>query len=78
MGINNGRSVIPKSVVDWQIEENLAADFQLEPQDMTHIAICRKRPCLMIPVWMISGVRLVILSVLRDCERENSLKVFGD
>lgn len=37
-GINNGRSVIPKSVVDWQIEENLAADFQVEPEDMAHIA----------------------------------------
>lgn len=37
-GINSGRSVIPKSVVDWQIEENLAADFELQPEDMTRIA----------------------------------------
>lgn len=37
-GINSGRSVIPKSVVDWQIEENLAADFALEPDDMGLIA----------------------------------------
>lgn len=36
-GINNGRSVIPKSVVDWQIEENLAADFELQPGDMEDI-----------------------------------------
>ncbi|KAL4891984.1 NADP-dependent oxidoreductase domain-containing protein [Aspergillus ambiguus] len=37
-GINNGRSVIPKSVVDWQIEENLAADFELHHDDMDQIA----------------------------------------
>lgn len=37
-GINNGRSVIPKSVVDWQIEQNLEADFELHPEDMAHIA----------------------------------------
>lgn len=37
-GINSGRSVIPKSVVDWQIEENLAADFELQPDDMAQIA----------------------------------------
>ncbi|KAJ5369886.1 uncharacterized protein N7496_005978 [Penicillium cataractarum] len=37
-GINNGRSVIPKSVVDWQIEENLEADFRLEEGDMERIA----------------------------------------
>ncbi|KAJ5081541.1 hypothetical protein NUU61_009805 [Penicillium alfredii] len=37
-GINNGRSVIPKSVVDWQIEENLEADFELKPEDMAQIA----------------------------------------
>lgn len=36
-GINNGRSVIPKSVVDWQIEENLATDFELQPGDMEAI-----------------------------------------
>ncbi|PYI06985.1 Aldo/keto reductase [Aspergillus sclerotiicarbonarius CBS 121057] len=37
-GINSGRSVIPKSVIDWQIEENLAADFELQPEDMDRIA----------------------------------------
>ncbi|KAL2819277.1 NADP-dependent oxidoreductase domain-containing protein [Aspergillus cavernicola] len=37
-GINSGRSVIPKSVVDWQIEENLAANFELQPEDMAQIA----------------------------------------
>ena len=37
-GINNGRSVIPKSVVDWQIEENIEADFELQPEDMAKIA----------------------------------------
>ncbi|KAL4924090.1 aldo/keto reductase [Aspergillus undulatus] len=37
-GINSGRSVIPKSVVDWQIDENLAADFELQAEDMARIA----------------------------------------
>ncbi|RAK99316.1 aldo/keto reductase [Aspergillus ibericus CBS 121593] len=37
-GINSGRSVIPKSVIEWQIEENLAADFELQPEDMARIA----------------------------------------
>ncbi|KAJ5087466.1 hypothetical protein N7456_011082 [Penicillium angulare] len=37
-GINSGRSVIPKSVVDWQIEQNLEADFELQPEDMARIA----------------------------------------
>ncbi|KAL1858424.1 hypothetical protein Plec18170_002622 [Paecilomyces lecythidis] len=37
-GINKARSVIPKSVVDWQIEENLSADFELESDDMARIA----------------------------------------
>lgn len=36
-GINSGRSVIPKSVVDWQIEDNLGADFELGPEDMEAI-----------------------------------------
>ncbi|KAJ5222814.1 uncharacterized protein N7469_009054 [Penicillium citrinum] len=36
--INSGRSVIPKSVVDWQIEENLEADFELQLEDMAQIA----------------------------------------
>ena len=33
-GVNSGRSVIPKSVVDWQMHENLAADFVLDQVDM--------------------------------------------
>jgi alcohol dehydrogenase (NADP+) len=37
-GVNRGRSVIPKSVVDWQIEQNLEADFELQPEDMAKIA----------------------------------------
>ncbi|KAK3672023.1 hypothetical protein LTR78_007992 [Recurvomyces mirabilis] len=37
-GVNHGRSVIPKSVVDWQIDENVAADFELEREDMEIIS----------------------------------------
>ncbi|PLB49727.1 Aldo/keto reductase [Aspergillus steynii IBT 23096] len=37
-GINSGRSVIPKSVVDWQIEQNLEADFELQTENMARIA----------------------------------------
>ncbi|TKA61852.1 hypothetical protein B0A55_13609 [Friedmanniomyces simplex] len=37
-GINNGRSVIPKSVVDWQVAENMAADFELDVEDTEKIA----------------------------------------
>ncbi|KAL4919646.1 Aldo/keto reductase [Aspergillus aurantiobrunneus] len=37
-GINSGRSVIPKSVVDWQIDQNLEADFELQATDMAQIA----------------------------------------
>jgi alcohol dehydrogenase (NADP+) len=36
-GINSGNSVIPKSVIDWQIEQNLEADFELEPEDMEKV-----------------------------------------
>lgn len=36
--ISNGRSVIPKSTVDWQIKENLEADFDLHEEDMESIA----------------------------------------
>lgn len=36
-GINNSRSVIPKSVVDWQIEDNLGSDFELGTEDMEAI-----------------------------------------
>lgn len=38
-GIQNGRSVIPKSVVDWQIDENIAAaEIELTNDDMEKIA----------------------------------------
>lgn len=36
-GINNGRSVIPKSTIDWQIKENVEADFKLDPEGMRAI-----------------------------------------
>ncbi|KAI5927256.1 putative aldehyde reductase [Camillea tinctor] len=36
-GVNSGRSVIPKSTIDWQIKENVEADFELDPEDMTKI-----------------------------------------
>lgn len=32
-GINNGRSVIPKSTIDWQMKENVEADFVLDAED---------------------------------------------
>lgn len=38
-GVNNGRSVIPKSVIDWQIKQNLEADFELDAEDMDKIAL---------------------------------------
>ncbi|KAI0886896.1 putative aldehyde reductase [Annulohypoxylon maeteangense] len=37
-GVNSGRSVIPKSTIDWQIKENVESDFQLDPEDMEKIA----------------------------------------
>lgn len=38
-GMNSGRSVIPKSVVDWQVDENLAAaELELDVGDMQRIA----------------------------------------
>ena len=36
-GINSGRSVIPKSVIDWQIDQNLEADFEMEKEDLKRI-----------------------------------------
>ncbi|KXH28939.1 aldehyde reductase [Colletotrichum simmondsii] len=36
-GVHNGRSVIPKSTIDWQIKENVEADFELEPEDVEKI-----------------------------------------
>ncbi|KAJ9661597.1 hypothetical protein H2201_006453 [Coniosporium apollinis] len=35
--LDKGRSVIPKSVIDWQIKENLAADFKLDSENMMRI-----------------------------------------
>lgn len=37
-GINNGRSLIPKSVVPDEIAANIEADFELDPDDMAKIA----------------------------------------
>jgi diketogulonate reductase-like aldo/keto reductase len=37
-GINNGRTVIPKSVIGWQIRENLEAGFGSDAEDMANIA----------------------------------------
>lgn len=42
-GVNNGRSVIPKSVIEWQIKENLAADFELSKEDMEKIGTLDKK-----------------------------------
>ncbi|GAW12469.1 hypothetical protein ANO14919_018380 [Xylariales sp. No.14919] len=36
-GVNKGRSVIPKSIVDWQIRENVEADFELAVEDVKSI-----------------------------------------
>ncbi|TVY35138.1 putative oxidoreductase [Lachnellula subtilissima] len=36
-GINSGRSVIPKSVIDWQIDQNIEADFEMAKDDMKRI-----------------------------------------
>lgn len=36
-GVSNGRSVIPKSTIDWQIQENVEADFKLDAEDMKAI-----------------------------------------
>lgn len=36
-GVNHGRSVIPKSIVPWQIEQNKASEFVLEAEDMARI-----------------------------------------
>lgn len=42
-GINNGRSIIPKSVIDWQITENLEADFVVEMEDMKRMESMDKK-----------------------------------
>lgn len=36
-GVTNGRSVIPKSVIDWQVKENIEADFEIDEKDMMKI-----------------------------------------
>ncbi|KAL2870463.1 NADP-dependent oxidoreductase domain-containing protein [Aspergillus lucknowensis] len=36
-GVNNGRSVIPKSTIPWQIQQNMASDFVLEKEDIAKI-----------------------------------------
>ena len=36
-GVSSGRSVIPKSTIDWQIKENVEADFQLDAEDIKQI-----------------------------------------
>jgi diketogulonate reductase-like aldo/keto reductase len=37
-GLTNGHSVLSKSVIDWQIVQNLEADFDLDIDDMAKIA----------------------------------------
>lgn len=37
-GITHGRSVLSKSVIDWQIIENMEADFDLDQEDMAKIS----------------------------------------
>jgi alcohol dehydrogenase (NADP+) len=36
-GINLGRSMIPKSTIDWQMRENVESAFKLQPEDMKAI-----------------------------------------
>jgi diketogulonate reductase-like aldo/keto reductase len=36
-GLTNGHSVLSKSVIDWQIVQNLEADFDLDAEDMAKI-----------------------------------------
>jgi alcohol dehydrogenase (NADP+) len=35
--VNSGRSVIPKSTIEWQIKENLDVDFDLNVEEMKSI-----------------------------------------
>lgn len=37
-GLTHGRSVLSKSVIDWQIIQNLEADFDLDVEDMEEIS----------------------------------------
>lgn len=41
--INNGRSAIPKSTIDWQIRETIEADFELTEEDMVAIGELDKK-----------------------------------
>lgn len=36
-GITQGRSVLAKSIIDWQIKANLEADFELDAEDLEKI-----------------------------------------
>jgi diketogulonate reductase-like aldo/keto reductase len=44
-GLTHGRSVLSKSVIDWQIIQNLEADFDLDSEDMAKISTmdCKAR-----------------------------------
>jgi diketogulonate reductase-like aldo/keto reductase len=44
-GLTHGRPVLSKSVIDWQIIENLEADFDLDSEDMAKISTmdCKAR-----------------------------------
>ncbi|KAK4503345.1 hypothetical protein PRZ48_004260 [Zasmidium cellare] len=35
--VNSGRTVIPKSTIEWQIRENVEADFELSEEDLAKI-----------------------------------------
>ncbi|KAF5860068.1 hypothetical protein ETB97_002094 [Aspergillus alliaceus] len=45
-GIHSGGSVILKSVVDWQIEKNLEAGFELHAEDMSQISDSERKSSL--------------------------------
>ncbi|KAF7596521.1 hypothetical protein BBP40_001393 [Aspergillus hancockii] len=36
-GVNRGRTVIPKSTIQWQIEQNLASEFLMEKEDLQRV-----------------------------------------
>lgn len=57
-GVNNGRSVIPKSTIDWQIQDNVEADFKLDAEDMKAIETSGRwtsRRDSTTAVWITSG-----------------------
>ena len=37
-GINSGRSVLSKSIIDWEISANIESDFELDADDMAKLA----------------------------------------